>query len=342
MVQSLTKVKHPREGVLAKLIDIDHPNAEPLIIFLGRTVTASAIPPNPDYFSSHPNSDTVLESIVHTLKEMPSTILASLTTSGSNDSSSSLTSYHPRVINQLESDQLESDHEPECNASTLFDAVTLADTQVLHASTQSTRTSYHAEDRFVGSQIVEAYVPSSSLHNLRQIKLELGTLSLFDFAVLADCVHNHDPLYSLLEHRCYWFAQIIFAVIEKLYPGTTIHSEEYAPAISEDTICIPANDYLPDLAGKTMGISVCKIEEAVVSVVASNFRTYKEAKRTEVHFFSFRMTFAKTWIQIQTKWEDYHQGENALHARVSRLERVLRAHNVDPGIMVDVDLSQQR
>jgi len=29
---------------------------------------------------------------------------------------------------------------------------------------------------------------------------------------------------------------------------------------------------------------VCKVEEAVVSVVASNFRTFKEAKRTKVHF----------------------------------------------------------
>jgi len=84
-------------------------------------------------------------------------------------------------------------------------------------------------------------------------------------------------------HCCYWFAEIVCAVVEKVYPCTTIHSKKYAP-VSEDMICIPANDYLPDLAGRTMGMLVCKVEEAVVSVVASNFRTFKEAKRTKVHF----------------------------------------------------------
>jgi len=284
MVKCLTQVKHPHEGVIAELIDTDHPDAEPLVIFLGRT--ASYNRPNPNYFSSHPNSDTVLESIVHTLKEMPSSTLASLTTSGSNDSSSSLISlfdFTPPLYCPI-IDEAESDHEPECNASIRlpwFDDVTLAGAKVLHVSTQSTRTSHRAEDRFVGSQIVKAYVPS--LQNLRTIKLKSNSLSLFDLAVLADSVHDHDPLYSVLKHRCYWFAEIVCAVVEKVYPCTTIHSKKYTP-VSEDMICIPANDYLPDLAGRTMGMLVCKVEEAVVSVVASNFRTYKEAKRTEVHF----------------------------------------------------------
>ncbi len=215
---------------------------------------------------------------------MPSSIPASLTTSGSNDSSSSLLDlthtpsplYHP-IIDELESDD-ELDHEPECNACTQlswFDAVNSTDT------TQLTRTFYGVEDRFVGSQIVKAYVPS--LQNLRQIKLKPNSLSLFDLAVLADSVHNHDPLYSVLKHHDYWFAEIVCAVIEKVFPCTSIHSKKYAP-VSMDTICIPANDYLLDLAGRTMDLLVCKVEEAVVSVVADNFQTYKEAKRTEVHF----------------------------------------------------------
>ena len=141
--------------------------------------------------------------------------------------------------------------------------------------------SNRAEDQFVGLQIIKAYVPS--LENLWQIKLKPNSLSLFDLAVLADSVHDHDPLYSVLKHHCYWFAGIVCAVIEKVYPCTTIHSKKYAP-VSEDTICIPANDSLPDLAGRMMGISVCKVEGAIVSVVASNFWTYKEAKRTEVYF----------------------------------------------------------
>ena len=257
MVQALIQVKHVllplHEGVVAELIDTDHPDAEPLIIFLGRTVSTSH--PHPDYFSSHPNSDAVLKSVVHILKEMSASLPASLTTSGSNDllssfslfnfthnMNTSLSPYHP-VVNEPESDH-DYNYESERNTYMWFDAATLAGPQGLHTSTQLTRTSYLAEDRFVGLQTAETYMPS--FHNLHQIRLEPGTLSLFDFAILADCVHNHDLLYSLLEHHSYWFVQIICAIIEKLYPCMTIQSKRYAP-ISEDTICIPANDYLPDL-----------------------------------------------------------------------------------------------
>jgi len=44
------------------------------------------------------------------------------------------------------------------------------------------------------------------------------------------------------------------------------------------------NNYLPDLAGRSMGILVSKVEEAVVSIVASYFLKYKEEKRTKVLF----------------------------------------------------------
>jgi hypothetical protein len=122
-----------------------------------------------------------------------------------------------------------------------------------------------------------------ALHNLRQIKLEPNNLTLFDLAALADCVHNHDLLYTMLQHHCYWFVQVICTIIKMMYHCTIIHNKKYAP-VSEDTICIPANDYLTDLAGRTMGIMICKVEEAVVSVVADKFWAYKKAKLDEVHF----------------------------------------------------------
>jgi len=122
-----------------------------------------------------------------------------------------------------------------------------------------------------------------ALHNLQQIKLEPNTLPLFDLAALTNCMHDHNPLYTLLEHHCYWFIQIICAIIEKMYPCTTIHSKKYA-GVSMDMICIPANDYLPDLAGRMMGMLVCKIEKAVISVVADKFQAYKKAKLDKVHF----------------------------------------------------------
>ncbi len=242
---------------------------------------------------------------------MSSYIPVSLLTSGLNNLSSSLSSFdfthnispscHP-IINGLESN-----HKSEHNASTWFDAATLAGPRVLHTSTQLPRTSHPLEDQFYRSQILETYM--LSLHNLRQIKLEPGTLSLFDLAILADCVHNHAPLYSILEHHCYWFIQIICAIIKKLlYPCTTIWSKQYAP-VSKDTICIPTNNYLPDMEGRTMEILVCRVEE-VILLVALEFEAYKVAKLEEVHFLHwFPMTFANIWVQITTR----HQMFNAPH-----------------------------
>lgn len=47
------------------------------------------------------------------------------------------------------------------------------------------------------------------------------------------------------------------------------------------------------------------------------------------------MTIAKIWIQIQTKWEEYHFGEKSLRAKIERLEAILRANNLDPNVGVD-------
>ena len=62
-----------------------------------------------------------------------------------------------------------------------------------------------------------------------------------------------------------------------------VYSKSYKPVL-KDNICIPHNNYLPDLAGRSMGILVSKAEEAVVLIVASNFQKYKEDKHSEVLF----------------------------------------------------------
>jgi hypothetical protein len=53
------------------------------------------------------------------------------------------------------------------------------------------------------------------------------------------------------------------------------------------------------------------------------------------------MIFAKIWMQVKTKWEEFHreaEENTALHERVSHLESMLRAHNLDP----NVDLNSQQ
>ena len=49
------------------------------------------------------------------------------------------------------------------------------------------------------------------------MQLEPRNLSFFHFIVLANIVHNHEPLYSLLKRRCYSFANTIYLVIENSY-----------------------------------------------------------------------------------------------------------------------------
>ena len=298
-VQSLTLYRDPQpprhEGIVTDLLDTDNPESEPIIIFLERTASPSRR--DQKYFFSHPGSKTVLQSIVNTLKEMPSTLVSlasSLSTTGTPAHHSDIPlldfthiaspPYHPIT------DEPESAHEPDdepndkCDKLPWFDAATLEGVKILHTSTRSLSNPHHAEDRFIGSCNMKTYF--RSLQNLRQTKPKLGTLTLFDLAVLADCVHDHAPLYSLLDHNCYWLVQIILAVIEKSYTCTTIRSKKYAP-VTEDTICIPANDYLPDLTGRTMGILVSRIEDAVVSLVTSEFEAYKAAKLEEVHLFLY-------------------------------------------------------
>jgi len=290
MVRSLTQVKHPQpphhETVVVELIDTHHPDADPIIMFLERT--ASNHRPDPKYFPSHPSSATVLDSIVRTLKQMPNYLQSLRMTPRSNDSLSPLiplfdithttsSPYHP-IINEPES---ESERNTPILPLPWLDAITLAGTQIIHAASQSKSTSYRAEDRFVGAKNLEIYVPS--LHNLRQIQFEPNSFSLFDLAALAETVHNHDPLYSMFKSNCFWLGQIVCGVVVKVCRCTTVDNPQYA-LVTEDDICIPANDYLPDLAGRWMGMLVCNIEETVISVVASNYQKFKEVKRTEVRF----------------------------------------------------------
>jgi hypothetical protein len=100
--------------------------------------------------------------------------------------------------------------------------------------------------------------------------------------ILAETVHQHAPLYSPLEDNCLWFIHIFCAVLEKLYACKTVHGDNRVSA-SQD-IRIPRNNYLPNLAGRSMGILISKVEESIVSVVVANFLKFKEEMRADVRF----------------------------------------------------------
>jgi hypothetical protein len=133
----------------------------------------------------------------------------------------------------------------------------------------------YAQDQFTGGNDVNA-----SGSSLGQViwQIQPQSLSLFKVAVLADVVHNYAPLYSLFRRQCYWFAFIICAVILKTCTCSSIGS----PLFMEDEICIPPNSYLPDLAGRWMGILVRGVEEAVLKIIIEKYNARCQEKLDEV------------------------------------------------------------
>jgi hypothetical protein len=277
MVQSVTLCKDPppsipqHEFMLIELMDTQRTGMPPLLMMLERT--ASGLSPPPSYFTSHPNSPTILDSIVQTLKDMHALLPSSI-----NSSTHPTLSGYENASEESDSRTSTLPLSPSLYQLPFLDAASLTSAKAIHFVSPSISPVYRAEDCFVGGKNIGFYLQSA--HNIRQIRP--SSFSLFDLVVLADAVHNHDPLYSLLSSHCYWYANIICDVIVKKYLCTTTANERLA--LSADHIHLPANNYLPDLAGTWMGILVSRVGEAVSSVVASNFEKYLQEKTDEVRF----------------------------------------------------------
>ena len=264
VVQCLTHCKDSpgspeHEFIIVDLIDTHRKSgSSPLHLILERTASPNQAPDT--YFLGHPDSAAILDSLVQTMKDMPADLLASF--SGDNASSSGKSSSTYRL---LPSDT----------------SISLSSTKSLHTSTiGSTSFFRQADDRFLGSKNLEHY--AKACHNVRQIRpLDL---SLFDLVVLADTVHKHDPIYSVFKSQCFWFASSICDVVIKEYTCTTVNSQRdnlLTPPPGRDDICLPPNDYLPNLAGTWMGIAVNRVEDAVSSVLRREFRRHRQQKLDE-------------------------------------------------------------
>ena len=157
-----------------------------------------SIPPSP---STDTDGATVLESIVATLKEKLATLSTSVTRS--NDSSSSLrdrsSDQLPIPLSTYQSNDESLSIPP--SPLSLLDIATLKASDVVCSSMSSSSKAYRADDRFIGAKNIGDY--AKCIHNIRQIRPQ--SLSLFELAVLANAVHNHDPLYSTLKSQCYWY-----------------------------------------------------------------------------------------------------------------------------------------
>src|SRR5271170_7416030 len=256
-VQQVTHCKEfpiglQHELLIVKVVDASAPGS-PLNLLLERTASADRLSPTPSRFTNHSDSGTVLKSIVQTLKETPPSTYQMI------DESEPLTP----------SPQLP-----------MFDAATLKAAKLFSGSMSSPSMVYKADDRFLGSKnFKDDYAINS--RNIRQI--HPTSLSIFELAVLADTVHNHDPLYSIFKSQCYWFARTICDVVAKEYRCDVVSGTQ-AP-LTVDDVLVPRNDYLPDMSGRCSGILISGVEETVSSIIASNFKQHLRKKLDEVCFF---------------------------------------------------------
>lgn len=318
---TLTKTRSSpqHEFLVLMLMDTKYNGSAPYLMFLERTKLEKRHNPIRS-FLNHPDNATVIASIIDTLKELPSSLLSSVpSTSDSEDESSpgADSSDSPRNISP--SDPLLSTSSPSPSnpnlLRNLIDSGTLVSAKAIHMSTESTgKLDFaYAQDQFTGGNNVR---DSGSVLGQIVWQIQPKALSLFQVVVLADVVHNYAPLYSLFKRQCYWFAFIICAVILKTCTCSSIGS----PGLhAEDDICIPPNSYLPNLAGRWMGILVRGVEEAVLKIMIEKYEARCDEKLDEVRcvFYSEQqlINFEYSW-----RWHGVASADERLHCKKKMLD----------------------
>ena len=297
-VVSLTHCKEPaaaeHEYITVEVEDMKHEGSgsSKYLMLLERTVSDTS--PSIQAFAEHPNSPDVLKSIRNILAGMPRDILQSdsfindthgssvlqgllrrLTTEPPPESSDSI----PLLpLEPIEAAELEPDITPAPSGPSrlqLIDMASVTSLALVNASTHLISARHVAQDKFTGGKHLELY--ANQFQNVRQIVPE--SLSLFELVVLADVVHDHDPLYSLLRGQCYWFVKTICDVVVEEYACTCVGGNaNSSPAASRDEVCTSQKNYLPDTSGRWMGVMITGVENTVTLIVAQNFRAYCQEK----------------------------------------------------------------
>lgn len=132
-----------------------------------------------------------------------------------------------------------------------------------------------AVDNFVGgSQVFE-----KQYHGRVVQYFKPKDLSLFEFAVLAHVVHEANPLYTILDSQCYFYAALVYAAAEK-YSGIL---EEESPDGSTDLVEI-SGSYLSNIYGRWKGLKVTEVdaESLVVQAILARFKKAWDSQMDEV------------------------------------------------------------
>jgi hypothetical protein len=269
-----------------------------------------------EYFSSHPDSAEICASISRALKDTPSfqSTLPHLTRADHipllplvATSPGSLASPPPLQRSP--------------SLSQLLDAASFSSGQLAHGSKTilAKSTAIRAQDQFLAGE--NARYTHGQGQTIRQ--LVPHDLSLFNLVVLANVVHEHHPVYSLLRRQCYWYANTIFEVIS-LSNACTILG---APTLEFDDVRIPPRLYLPDLAGRWMGLRISIVSAKIVELMKGKFEDRSARELTTVCFIlhytsSCGVTDLFCHLQLEQDWRRRHG------IQVESETEVLRAANL--------------
>jgi hypothetical protein len=269
MVKSVTLNKHTsstsqHEYLTFEIFDSCREVPDTYLLFLERT--PSSIELDTSYFSNHADSSEILDDILGCLVDPSS----STRPPNPNESHEDL----PLLDTSLSSST--------SSFSRVVDAASLASTQAIHQSGNIVlkSTIVRANDQF----LLGKHARATHGNGLIVRQLQPPGLTLFHLIVLAITVHNHDPLYSLLKRQCFWYANTIYDVILNTYPCIT-NSTEGDEMIHE--VRLPPNEYLPDLAGRWMGVRVSSISATLIRLMKVKFQSSYSEELSNVCFHTY-------------------------------------------------------
>ena len=133
------------------------------------------------------------------------------------------------------------------------------------SSTSSASISKTSQARYIVDGCELPHPNSRHEKEIENFKLN-HPIPLAYLAILADVVHQQEALYNLFKYQCYWYADMIAAVIYKQDRGNAAKS--YSTA---SPLCEPQQRCFDRASGKYKMISVLKIRPLVVEEIE---RTY--------------------------------------------------------------------
>lgn len=224
------------EFLCVEVSDEDSNNQNSFPIFIERTVS-HPYEANLESFSQHPDSKVVSQSIISGLKgSFPSHPQSSAPSSSPDMTPDSSWSQTHSLVDAAPFTQPVGDVKPSAN------------------------------DRVMGC----GHMRIGSVLTVRQITP--SGFNLFELALIADIVHHQNPLHSLLRKQSYWYSNLICDTVRSIY---FCDDKDIQAPLASDEICIPPNDYLPEMTGHWCDILISDLQATLVSLIQSNFQTLK-------------------------------------------------------------------